>query len=301
MHGIKHLRITLSGWICSRRPTALTAKPQQRVCVPFLYTFTSLSDTRIDINGDHEIFEDLGINYGSALDPSFDLNNFRCTSMSQNDPLRALSYEFALSGSVGAVQGHARQLSSGRQTPYSVPGLTGSPTSLASYAPITTAPSMNNLMGVYEPISELACTAGGPCLGEHGEIGFSTKTAGSPKRRYWLNESTAHMAPFTSSAHEQPTIEGFQFPSWDQLPEDLQNPTSSADFDSTIPITTTGVESTDTLPWDDMDFAMDLDTDMDMGLNQIWDGLQNTLGYNKGSDKTGGNIEFVVGHKRYWR
>jgi hypothetical protein len=97
-------------------------------------------------------------------------------------------------------------------------------------------------------------------------------------RRAWrdrlLNEDSRVtkeevLAPFTSSAHEQPTIEGFQFPSWDQLPEDLQNPTSSADFDSTIPITTTGVESTDTLPWDDMDFAMDLDTDMDMGLNQI--------------------------------
>ncbi|KAH6881484.1 hypothetical protein BKA58DRAFT_371652 [Alternaria rosae] len=236
-----------------------------------------------NINGEHEIFEDLGINYGSALDSSFDINNFGCTSMSQNDPLRALSYEFALSGSVGAVQGHARQLSSGRQTPYSVPGLTGSPTSPASYAPITTTSSADNLLGVFEPISELTCTragSGGLCFGEHGEIGFSIKTAGSPKRRYWLDDSTAHMAPFTSSTTEQPVcptvgesaMDDFQFPSWDQLPEDLQNPTSSADFDSTIPITASGVsmaaiEATDAMPWDDMDFAMDLDTDMDMGLN----------------------------------
>ena len=261
--------------------------PIKSMYKPSLDTCMTVSDIPIDINGEHEIFEDLGINYGSALDPSFDVSNFACTSMSQNDPLRALSYEFALSGSVGAVQGHARQLSSGRQTPYSVPGLTGSPTSPASYAPITTTSSADNSLGVFEPISELACTAAGsdgPCFGEHGEIGFSTKTAGSPKRRYWLDDSTAHLAPFTSSATEQPMVDGltaggptvddFQFPSWDQLPEDFQNPTSSADFDSTIPITTTSVsmgavEGTDAMPWDDMDFAMDLDTDMDMGLNQV--------------------------------
>jgi hypothetical protein len=159
-------------------------------------------------------------------------------------------------------------------------------------------------MGVYEPISELICTAngsGGPCFGEHGEIGFSTKTAGSPKRRYWLDETTSHLAPFTSSANEksiyecstvglrsfdpidkqdcvvaagEPTVDDFQFPSWDQLPEHLQNPTSSADYNSSVPITTAGVsmsaiEGTASMPWDDMDFAMDLDTDMDMGLNQV--------------------------------
>jgi hypothetical protein len=69
-------------------------------------------------------------------------------------------------------------------------------------------------------------------------------------------------------------VDDFQFPSWDQLPEDLQNPTSSADYNSTIPITTTGVsmsavEDAMSMPWDDMDFAMDLDTDMDMSLNQV--------------------------------
>jgi hypothetical protein len=240
-----------------------------------------------NINGDHEVFEDLGINYGSALDPSFDVSNFRCASMSQDDPMRALSFEFALSGSIGVIQGHARQLSSGRETPYSIPGLSGSPTSPASYAPITTAASTDNLMGVFEPISELACTAAGsagPCFGEHGEIGFATKTAGSPKRRYWLDETNAHLASFTTSTNEQPvfecptagesTVDDFQFPSWDQLPEDLQNPTSSADYNSTIPITTTGVsmsavEDAMSMPWDDMDFAMDLDTDMDMSLNQV--------------------------------
>ncbi|CAN9082157.1 unnamed protein product [Alternaria alternata] len=240
-----------------------------------------------NINGNHEIFEDLGINYGSAVDPSFDANNvFRCTSMAQDDPMRAISYEFALSGSTTFIQGHARNLSSGRETPYSIPGLSGSPTSPASYAPITTAASTDNLLGVYEPISELACTAAGsagPCFGEHGEIGFATKTAGSPKRRYWLDETNAHMAPFTTSAAAHPildcptagesTVDDFQFPSWDQLPEDLQNPTSSADYNSAISIATTGVsmsavEGAASMPWDDMDFAMDLDMDLDMNLNQ---------------------------------
>ncbi|KAG9189036.1 hypothetical protein G6011_05904 [Alternaria panax] len=239
-----------------------------------------------NIYRDHEVMEDLGINYGSALDPSFNASNvFRCTTMSQDDPMRAISYEFALSGSIGVIQGHAGNLSSGHETPYSIPGLSGSPTSLASYAPITTTASTDNLMGVYEPISELACTsAGGICFGERGEVGFSTKTAGSPKRRYWLDETNAHMAPFTTSATEQPIfdcptagapiVDDFQFPSWDQLPEDLQNPTSSADYKSSIPTTTTGVsmagvEGVTSMPWDDMDFAMDLDTDLDMNLDQV--------------------------------
>jgi hypothetical protein len=92
------------------------------------------------------------------------------------------------------------------------------------------------------------------------------------------------MAPFTTSANERtvfecppvdaPTVDDFQFPSWDQLPEDLQNPRSSADYSSAIPGTTTGVSMSDVegataMPWDDMDFAMDLDTDLDMNLNQI--------------------------------
>jgi hypothetical protein len=70
----------------------------------------------------------------------------------------------------------------------------------------------------------------------------------------------------------------FQFPSWDELPEDFQNPTSSADFDSSIPITSAefGMVMDDGgdgsgLMWDneEMNFQMDLDGDMDLELNVL--------------------------------
>jgi hypothetical protein len=215
--------------------------------------------------------------------------------------MRALSFEFALSGTINHFQ-NARRTSSGRQTPYSLPGLTGSSTSPASYAPVTMATSTEQLPGIYEPISELACTSAGvngPCFGESGEVGFATKTAGSPKRRYWLDEQNAHMAPFTSSnekpvyewssvglisfepiteqqctATGEPTADDFQFPSWDQLPRDVQNPTSSAGFDATIPISTAGVcmsdiEETTSLPWDDAEMGFDMDMDLDLELDLI--------------------------------
>ncbi|RAR16584.1 homeobox and c2h2 domain-containing transcription factor protein [Stemphylium lycopersici] len=250
------------------------------------------------ISAQHEVYEDLGINSGSAVDSSFNVNNFSCENLPENDPLRALSFECSLSGSLGHIKGHARQLSSGRQTPYSVPGLTGSPTSLASFAPVTTA-NQNNLMGVYEPISELICpTTGGPCLGEQGELGFSTTNAGSPKRRYWLDGENEHLAPFLSNSTEQqlqpvyqcanvglrsseplnqqactaasnPTTNDFQFPSWDQIPEYLQNMTSSAEYNASG-VGASAAEENMTLPWDDtMDFAMDMDMDLNMDLPQL--------------------------------
>jgi hypothetical protein len=70
----------------------------------------------------------------------------------------------------------------------------------------------------------------------------------------------------------------FQFPSWDQLPEEFQTPTSSADLNSTIPVSTTGFSmpnkesSSDTfMGWDneDMNFTMDMDMDLDMDLDML--------------------------------
>lgn len=170
--------------------------------------------------------------------------------------------------------------------------------------------SADNLLGVYDPISELACTSAGInglCFGEHGEVGFATKTAGSPKQRYWLNNTTASMVPqFVPAAaqkqseyegpaiddlvsfepsNEQPgaatseptTIQDLHFPSWDELPEHLQNATSCADYNSAIPTSTCGVGGTaaaadrnvSAMAWDDMDFTMDMDLDMDIGLDQL--------------------------------
>jgi hypothetical protein len=66
----------------------------------------------------------------------------------------------------------------------------------------------------------------------------------------------------------------FQFPSWDELPEDFQNPTSSAGFESSIPAEFgIGMDGGmgDMLPWDneEMNFQMDLDGDMDLELNVL--------------------------------
>jgi hypothetical protein len=251
------------------------------------------------INAHHEVYEDLGIHSGTTVDPSFNVNNFPCATLAENDPMRALSFEFALSGTINHFQ-DAQRTSSGRQTPYSLPGLTASSTSSASYAPVTTATSTEQLLGIYEPISELACTSegiGGPCFGESGEVGFATKTAGSAKRRYWLDEQNAHMAPFMATI-EKPVYErssvglrsfepineqacaaagepiqgDFEFPSWDELPVDLKNPTSSAGFDSAIPISTAGVslsaiEGTTSMLWDDTEMNFDMDMDMDLDLD----------------------------------
>lgn len=246
-----------------------------------------------------DVYEDLGINSGAAVDPSFNINNFTCENLPKNDPLRALSFECALSGSMNYIKGHARQLSSGRQTPYSVPGLSRSPTSPLSCAPVTTAASDDPLMGVYEPISELCCPSNGkgPCYGECGETGFSMTKPGSPKRRYWLDESNAHMSPFTSVTDQQqpiyecPTVglhsfeplndlqcatgtgttssdDNLQFPSWDQLPEHLQNATSSAEYSHAGVSASAAADNVLVAQWDDtVDFAMDMDMDMGMDLN----------------------------------
>lgn len=271
------------------------------------------------INSHHEVYEDLGVNANSALDPSFNINNFTCENIPDNDPIRAMEYECTLSGTVSATK-LAYKISSGRQSPRSLPGLTGStsvsPASQTSRAPIVTNEEM---LGIYAPISEMACTSpGGPCYGENGEVGFSVHSGEcSKKKRYWLNDTTSSMASFyaqctasgkpvyqcekvglrsfspmneqncMSTLPEQECtktgepvfdINSLQFPSFDQLPEEYQNPTTSADFCSTIPIGTTGVgasgfdaTSGNGLMWDneEMNFVMDMDMDLDMDLNVL--------------------------------
>ena len=74
--------------------------------------------------------------------------------------------------------------------------------------------------------------------------------------------TAASDAPTTTT-----TTADFQFPSWDQLPEDLQNPTSSAEYRH-AGISAPSAADTLSMPWDDtMDFAMDMDMDMDLDLD----------------------------------
>ncbi|KAF2830694.1 hypothetical protein CC86DRAFT_391553 [Ophiobolus disseminans] len=266
------------------------------------------------ITAHHEIYEDLGIHSNSILDPSFNVENFSVLSMSQNHPDRAVSFECALSGTTNLTN-HARQISSGRQSPRSIAGPSGSsslsPTSLNSRISATTG---EQIMGVYAPIPELACTGpDGPCYGENGELGFSIRQIkGSGKKSsYWRTEDITGLTSFNAQCSaagesiyecakvglksfspldeqaclteefQMPSIEEhtctdsdmavvdantFDFPSWDQLPEDFQNPTTSADFYSTIPISASGSNA---MAWDndDMNFAMDMDLDLDLDLN----------------------------------
>ncbi|KAJ4371485.1 hypothetical protein N0V83_004703 [Neocucurbitaria cava] len=282
-------------------------------------------ETKVPVTGitsHHEVYEDLGIHSNTVLDQSFNVNNFPCENMSENDPGRALAFECSLSGTTKMTE-HMRQLSSGRQSPYSIPGLTGSVTA-SSTSPAFNAPQ---LLSIHEPISELACTSsGGPCYGENGEVGFSVRNK-QEKKRYWLDNNTADMAPFPTNVESQrkrsdgqvyecPTVglrsfspiveqectasdflipsiqektcnksgdpistDDFQFPSWDQLPADFQNPTTSADYNSSIPISTTGVSmsategtaSGNSMAWDDneMNFTMDMDMDFDLDLTLL--------------------------------
>jgi len=178
--------------------------------------------------------------------------------------------------------------------------------------------SNEQTMGVYAPISELACTGpGGPCYGENGEVGFSVRHGKDCQKKtsYWSASDTAGMASLNAQcsaagepiyecakvglrsfspldeqacpaddAFHMPSIEektctdadmaipdanAFQFPSWDQLPEELQNPTTSADFFSTIPISTGEGSAGNAMAWDneEMNFAMDMDLDLDLDLN----------------------------------
>ncbi|KAH9864023.1 hypothetical protein J1614_009956 [Plenodomus biglobosus] len=254
------------------------------------------------ISSHHEVYEDLGLHNNTALDPSFNVDNFPdLAANTENAADLAAIIQCTLAGSTRFGPPH----SSGGQSPYSLPGLTGSvsasPTSPAFQAPATNTTGQG--LGVYEPIAEMACTGpGGPCYGENGEPGFSTKSFDSfpaKKKSYWVHPSTAHLNPnqaFGENATDPLTAptqdktctkmaesvhQDFQFPSWDQLPLDLQNLTTSTDFDASAPITAAdpGVPVTFTMDtardnpmsWDDgeLNFAMDMDMDMDFDFDML--------------------------------
>lgn len=264
-------------------------------------------DVLTGIHAQHEVYEDLGIHTNTLVDPSFNLENFTCVSMAEDDPRRARAFDCTLSGSLKLFSDHARQLSSGRQSPYSMPGLTGS----VSASPTSVAPATTT--GAFDPISELACTfSGGPCYGENGEIGYAARPSPQNKN-HWLESNTGLLETFEPIAEQQCTRSGdplsnlptsaaepfmpaiqekactksgnhmpnvLDFPSWDQLPLDFQNPTTSADYNSGIPISTTGasmsslegiIAGDNLMAWDDADlnFTMDMDLDLDNDLNMM--------------------------------
>ncbi|KAH7383300.1 hypothetical protein BKA66DRAFT_417892 [Pyrenochaeta sp. MPI-SDFR-AT-0127] len=249
------------------------------------------------INSHHEVYEDLGIHSNSVLDESFNVNHFNVLDMDPTDPLRHAAFDCSLSGTTRFTD-HVRQLSSGRQSPHSLPGLTGSLTASPT-SPSLFASAPQQQLGVHETILEMACTSpGGPCFGENGEVGFSTRNQQLEKKTYWLDSNNAHMAPFPTITEKKCTAKGeplmpsiqekpctksgdpipddndFQFPSWDQLPAEFQNPTTSANYSSSAGVSMPAMEGIvggNPMAWDDneMNFAMDMDLDLDLDLNVL--------------------------------
>ncbi|KAH7396637.1 hypothetical protein DE146DRAFT_657288 [Phaeosphaeria sp. MPI-PUGE-AT-0046c] len=232
-----------------------------------------------NIDAHHEVFEDLGIHSNTKLDASFDINNFDFGSLSVNNNSH-LDYHCRLAGSLKFVP-HAQEQVSGRQSPQSNPGLTGSvsasPGSLASHAAITTtqmqaAPWSDDVLA---PLLA-QCSAAGESVYECAKVGLRSFSPLDPQACPVDNDvgmPTIQEKSCTKTGDIIPETGDFQFPSWDQLPIDLQNPTTSAGFHSTIPISTAGftmpsmdATAEDVMAWDneEMNFAMDMDLDFDM-------------------------------------
>lgn len=230
-----------------------------------------------------EIHEDLGLNYTA----------FVSSGLSPTDPNRALAFERSLP-STTRLTSHARSLSSDQQYPLHMPpSLTASPTSSTSRT------THSGFLGIHASIPELACrdAPDGRCYGENGETGFAVRRASGTKERYWLDDTTAHLAPLNTILHTESSNTNtnatttpqsalissppaaakeklsIHFPTWDQLPVEFQNPTTSADFVSSIPFCAVESSGGDGggggVAWDGdegMHFAMDMDMDMDMGM-----------------------------------
>jgi hypothetical protein len=149
------------------------------------------------------------------------------------------------------VSRHARQLSSGQQSSHTIPGLTTS---------ISTSPT--------SPISR-------------------TASATHNTDAEWFDSLLSSTAPTTDTT----PAPAFHFPSWEQLPADLQNPKLSAGYVSTLPLgisndaagmTSPGALDTamddggaQTLRWDEdeMSFEMDMDMDLDFATEMVASGI----------------------------
>jgi len=223
-----------------------------------LYSRLRLLIKEADVTAQHDLYEDLGLHTNSVLDPSFNLNNFRCLDIVEDQPDRFLAIQCSLTGSVRLL-GDANTLQS-TQSPPALSGST-SPTSLLSQAPLM------------EISPDTSHSVGNAAVGDSANVGpmsfspLDNAFSMPPIVEKLCNEQGEEIIPDTAD---------FQFPSWDQLPEEFQNPTSSADLSSTIPVSTTGlsmphVETNldEFMAWDneEMNFTMDMDLDLDMDLN----------------------------------
>jgi hypothetical protein len=218
------------------------------------------------------------------LDPSFNVNNFACLDLPQDHPDRAKAIECTLSGTL-------RNLAQTEGFYYSrcssigvAPMLSGSSDaslkSLSLQASLVHTDHPQNATWLEQNAASMAvlnakCAAAGRSVYECAEVGLRSFL---PLDEQACPVSASFSMPALQDNVGTTTLDTseFQFPSWNQLHEAFQDPSASADFCSTIPLSSTaadmpGLESTsgDLSTWhnDDMNFAMDMDLDIDLDMS----------------------------------
>jgi hypothetical protein len=179
------------------------------------------------VSSQHEIYEDLGLGAAAQLDSSFNVNNLDFDVLKVSANDPTRHLQFECSLSGTTAMYEHARHLSATQSP-SIPGLSGS----NSASPTTTASRRASAMAM-APITEQIRT---------------------------------DLDPLTFSDMSK-AMDSFHLPTWDQLPAEFQNPTTSAGFESTIPISTTGTSAVEvnapTMAWDDTEMSFDMDMDLD--------------------------------------
>jgi hypothetical protein len=229
----------------------------------------------------HEVYEDLGLHSHSMLDPSFNVNNFACLDLPEDHLDRAKAFEYTLSGTLRNLAETEGFYYSRQSSVVAAQLLSGSsdasPTSLSLQTSLAPIDNLQDATWLDENAASMAalnpqCAAAGESVYECAEVGLRSFLP--------LDEQACPVsASFSMPALQDNTratamdASNFQFPSW---PKDFQDPSASADFCSTMPLTSSavgmpGLESTsgDLMAWDndDMNFTMDMDLDMDLDMS----------------------------------
>ncbi|KAJ4361202.1 hypothetical protein N0V95_002084 [Ascochyta clinopodiicola] len=117
--------------------------------------------------------------------------------------------------------------------------------------------------------------------------GLTGSTSTSPTTTASRRASTMAMAPITEqnginadSLHFSDmnmAMDNFHLPTWDQLPTDFQNPATSANFESSIPISMASATAMDvsasSMAWDDNELNFNMEMDLDFATEMANAGL----------------------------
>ncbi|KAL5118862.1 hypothetical protein ACEQ8H_003184 [Pleosporales sp. CAS-2024a] len=197
------------------------------------------------------------------------MNNFQVPDLFQDEHNRFRAMQCTLAGSLRDAKTCASQSS---QVASPVHSDSSTPYSRLSRAPPTESSSLASL--------HAQCTAVGEAMYGCADGGFQTFSP-FDQQTHQLDSKFAMPAIAESNgnaASQYMVIDAseLQFPSWDQLPEEFEDPTSSANLSSTFPVTTTCFDMPDMragagelMAWDneEMNFTMDIDMELDMSLH----------------------------------